>query len=137
MRTSSEDVENNPIEMLEGGLKLTDEMYELIEKSSYSPELKKDMIRRVAEVRMTPLKMIYNKFYDYYPNASKEQRIAMREEFIKTAKLVDIPEKNHMSGGGWRFFDQYIPEMDEIHGNYEAGLGVKEQHQAGYVPDDH
>ena len=137
MRTSSEDVENNPIEMLEGGLKLTDEMYELIEKSSYSPELKKDMIRRVAEVRMTPLKMIYNKFYDYYPNASKEERLAMREDFIKTAKLVDIPDMNHMSGGGWRLLDQYIPEMDEVHGNYEEGLEAKEQHQAGYVPDDH
>ena len=136
MRTSSEDVENNPIEMLEGGLKLTDEMYELIEKANYSPELKKDMIRRIAEIRMTPLKMIYNKYYDYYPNNTVEQRLAMKEEFIKTAKLVDIPERIHMSGGGWRFFDQYIPEMDEIHGNYESGKTANSQHEAGYVPDD-
>jgi hypothetical protein len=41
-----------------------------------------------------------------------------------------------MSGGGWRFFDQYIPEMDEIHGNYESGKTANSQHEAGYVPDD-
>ena len=136
LRGSSELVENNPLEMLEKGVRLTDEMYELIEKANYSPELKKDMIRRVAEIRSTPLKMIYNKFYDYYPNKTREERIALREEFIKTIKLIDIPDEIQQSGDGWRLLDQYIPEMDEIHGNFEEGKKAKDQHQASWVPDD-
>ena len=136
LRGSNENVENNPIEMLLGGLKLTDEMYELIEKSNYTPELKKDMIRRVAEIRSTALKMIYNRFYDYYPNASKEQRIALRDEFIKTVKLIDIPDEIQQSGDGWRLLDQYIPEMEDAHGNYETGKAEKERLKISWVPDD-
>jgi hypothetical protein len=135
-RGSCEDVINNPIEMLLKALKITDEMYDIINKSKLSKAEKKEMIRRVAEVRMTPLKMIYNKFYDYYPNETKENRIKLRDEFIKTARLLDVPEETIASGGGWKFFTQYIPEMEENHGKYEEGKGKGAQHAAGYVPDD-
>ena len=85
---------------------------------------------------MNPLKMIYNKFYDYYPNETKENRIRLRDEFIKTARLVDVPDKFLHSGGGWRFFDQYIPEMEERHGQVEEGFAAGETHKAGYIPED-
>lgn len=136
IRASCEDVENNPIEMLLRALVITDEMQEIVMNADMSDELRKDMLRRVAEVRMTPLKMIYNKFYDYFPHEFKEHRLALREELIKTARLVDVPDKFLLSGAAWRLFDQYIPEMDERHGNYEDGKEANEAHQAGYVPDD-
>ena len=122
--------------MLLKALKITDEMYDIVNKSKLSKAEKKEMIRRIAEVRMTPLKMIYNKLYDYYPNETKENRIRLRDELIKTAKLLDIPEDRVYSGGGWKFFSQYIPEMEELHGNYEEGKKAGAQHDAGYVPDD-
>lgn len=136
IRGTCEDVENNPIEMLLRALAITDEMQEIVMKADMTDELRKDMLRRVAEVRMTPLKMIYNKFYEYYPNETKENRIALRDELIKTARLVDVPDKFLLSGAAWRMFDQYIPEMDERHGSYEEGKDAGEAHQAGYVPDD-
>lgn len=136
IRGNCEDVENNPIEMLLRALEITDEMREIVMNADLSDELRKDMLRRVAEVRMTPLKMIYNKFYEYYPDETKENRLALRDELIKTARLVDVPDKFLLSGAAWRMFDQYIPEMDERHGSYEEGKEVGEAHQAGYVPDD-
>ena len=136
IRGSCEDVENNPIEMLLAALAITDEMRTCVMHADLSEELRTDMLRRVAEVRMTPLKMIYNKFYDYFPNATKDNRLAMREELIRTAKLVDVPNKFLLSGAAWRFLEQYIPEMDERHGDYEDGKQVTDAHQAGYVPDD-
>ena len=135
-RSTSEDIENNPIEMLLRALEITDEMREIVEKAELSDELRRDMLRRVAEVRMTPLKMIYNKFYEYFPNESKENRLAMRTEFIKTAYMVDVPERFLLSGCLWRFFDQYIPEMDEIHGNYEEGKGIEKEHEVEYIHDN-
>jgi len=111
-------------------------MYDIVNSAELDDELRKDMIRRVAEVRMTPLKMIYNKFYDYYPNETKANRERLRDELIKTARLVDVPDKFLMSGGGWRFFDQYIPEMEERHGEIEKGKKASEAHQAGYIPED-
>ena len=136
IRGSCEDVENNPIEMLLKGLSITDEMREIVMKADMSEELRTDMLRRVAEVRMTPLKMIYNKFYEYYPEETKENRIALKEELIQTAKLVDVPNKFLLSGAAWRFLEQYIPEMDERHGSYEEGRKVVDAHEVGYVPDD-
>ena len=135
-RASCEDVENNPIELLLRALEITDEMYAIVDAAPLDEAMKKDMIRRVAEVRMTPLKMIYNKFYDYYPNETKQTRIRLRDEFIKTARLVDVPDKFLHSGGGWRFFDQYIPEMEERHGKVEEGLSAGEAHKAGYIPEN-
>lgn len=135
-RNTCENIENNPIEMLLRGLNITDEMREIVMAAEMSDELRKDMLRRVAEVRMTPLKMIYNKFYEYYPTETKENRIALRDELVKTACLVDVPNKFLYSGAGWRFLDQYIPEMDEIHGAYEDGREALEAHKAGYIPDD-
>lgn len=135
-RNTCENIENNPIEMLLRGLQITDEMREIVMAAEMSDELRKDMLRRVAEVRMTPLKMIYNKFYEYYPTETKENRIALRDELVKTACLVDVPNKFLYSGAGWRFLDQYIPEMDEIHGAYENGREALEAHKAGYIPDD-
>lgn len=135
-RNSNEDIENNPIEMLLQALAITDEMREIIAAANLFEEQRKDMLRRVAEVRMTPLKMIYHKFYDYYPEESKENRIALRDELIQTAKLVDVPNEFLLSGAGWRLLDQYIPEMDEIHGAYEEDRAKVEAHRAGYIPDD-
>ena len=135
-RMSCEDVINNPIEMLERALQITDEMYDIVNKAALSEADRKDMIRRVAEVRMTPVKMIYNKFYDYYPNATKEERIAFREEFRKTALLLDTPERFLSSGGGWKLFTQYFPEMEDRFAPYEDGKQtLGEEHKAGYVPE--
>ena len=50
--------------------------------------------------------------------------------------LVDVPDKFLRSGGGWRFFDQYIPEMEERHGKVEEGLVASEAHKAGYIPEN-
>lgn len=134
-RDSNEDVENNPIEMLLRALEITDEMQAIVDAADFNEEMRKDMTRRVAEVRMTPLKMIYHKFYEYYPKETKEHRIALRNEFIRTAKLVDVPNEFLLSGACWRILDQYIPEMDEIHGAYEEGREAIEAHKAGYIPE--
>ena len=135
-RGTCEAIENNPIEMLLRALEITDEMYSIVKSAELADDLRKDMLRRVAEVRMTPLKMIYNKFYEYYPDESKESRLALRDELLKTARLVDIPDKFFYSGGGWRFWDQYVPEMEERHGQYEESRKASEAHSAGYVPED-
>jgi len=119
-RGSCGSVENNPIGMLLRGLEITDEMREIVAAADLTDEERKEMFRRVAEVRMTPLRMIYNRFYDYYPEESRENRIALRDELIRTARMLEVPEKFLHSGGGWRFFDQFIPELDERHGKYEA-----------------
>ena len=133
---SNEDVENNPIEMLLRALAITDEMREIIETADLSDELRKDMLRRVAEIRITPLKMIYNKFYEYYPEESKENRVALREEFLKTLWLMDIPRKFILSAGGWHLLDNWLPEMEEIFSAYEEGREAPETCNREYVPDD-
>lgn len=134
-RGSCSSVENNPIEMLLRALEITDEMRAILAAEDFAADEQKEMFRRVAEVRMTPLRMIYNRFYDYYPNETKENRLRLRDELIRTARSLEVPDKFLHSGGGWRFFDQFIPELEERHGKYEAGRSTEQTTRAGYIPD--
>jgi hypothetical protein len=100
---------------------IIDEMYETVDNSNLSLEEKEILRKRISEVRMTPTKMICHNFYDYYPNAIKEDRIKACDEYVKSARATGYPDEKLFSGSRWRIVDQYIPEIYAKHEKYENG----------------
>lgn len=121
MRQNIEEASSTPIEVLNKVLTIIDEMVETVKASDLSDSEKTTLLERISEIKMTPTKMIYNKFYDYFPNATKEERLKARDAYIESARGTGYPDEELHSGARWRIIDQYIPEMEERHSKYEAG----------------
>lgn len=121
MRQNIEKASSTPIELLERVLAITYEMDQTVDNSKLSKKEKKVLKQRISEVRMTPAKMICHNFYDYYPSATKEERIKACDLYVESARGTGYPDEELFSGSRWRIVDQYIPEIYEKHEKYERG----------------
>ena len=135
MRRNVEQASSTPIELLEKVLAIIDEMYQTVDNSNLSLEEKKVLRERISEIRMTPTKMICHNFYDYYPNATKEERIKACDEYVKSARATGYPDEKLFSGARWRIVDQYIPEIYAKHEKYENGE-IEDTKSKQMIPND-
>lgn len=82
---SGEKAEANPTELLYEALKASDAGKQAINKTSLPDTTKTELIRRLEEVRLTPLMLLYDNYYFYYPSATKEEYEAVKKEFFDSA----------------------------------------------------
>ena len=83
---SNEKAEANPTELLYEVLKTVDAGKREICETALPDKVKKEFIRRLDEVRLTPLMLLYDNYYFYYPLATREEYEAVKKDFFDCAK---------------------------------------------------
>lgn len=83
---SNEKAEANPTELLYEVLKTVDAGKREICETALPDKAKKEFIRRLDEVRLTPLMLLYDNYYFYYPLATREEYEAVKKDFFDCAK---------------------------------------------------
>ena len=82
--------DGNPVEMLYKMLEVIEAGEKAVESSSRNEEEKNELLRRLAEVKATPLMLIYDNYYFYYPNASDEEYQTAKKAFFDNAAHAGI-----------------------------------------------
>lgn len=89
-RKNCEGAEVNNIDTIDKVLKEIEKGMEKIKGQNYSEEETTELIRRLKEVEATPLSLLYDNYYFYYPQATKEEYMTARKRFFDCAKAAGI-----------------------------------------------
>lgn len=81
--------ENNPYDMLEKAVKTLEDGEAKI-KARFVGEEREKYLKRIAGIKVTPLDLIYLNYYYYFPEGNETDRLAMRAEFVATARYAEI-----------------------------------------------
>lgn len=87
---SCEKPEANPPELLHEAIKAVEKGEQKILSTSLPDKIKAEYVRRLEEVRLTPLMLLYDNYYFYYPTASKEECEAARKDFFDCAERANL-----------------------------------------------
>jgi hypothetical protein len=107
-RGTAEKPENNPLELLQKAVKIVDDAEKVINQSKLTAQEKHNYLKRLAQVKVTPMVMIFDNYGYYFPNASEEERLAYREELFKYVRFGEVDG----SGDHWTM-EQYYEEKTE------------------------
>ena len=82
--------EGNPVEMLYKAVKVIEDGENAVRNCNKSADEKNELLRRLAEVKATPLMLIYDNFYFYYPQANDAEYERVRSAFFDNAAYAGI-----------------------------------------------
>lgn len=82
--------DGNPKEMLYEAIRIIEEAEKEVSLSTEKDSEKKELLRRLYEVKATPLMLLYDNYYFYYPDATDEEYHKAKKAFFDTAKLAGI-----------------------------------------------
>ncbi len=75
---------------LDSIVKLTEEGEKAIRAAGYDEAETQELLRRMAEVKCTPLALLYDNYYFFYPDATDAEYDCVRDEFFTTARFAGI-----------------------------------------------
>ena len=87
---SCEKPEANPPELLYEAIKAVEKGEQKISSTSLPEKTKAEFIRRLEEVRLTPLMLLCDNYYFYYPSAPREEYEAARKDFFDCAERANL-----------------------------------------------
>lgn len=87
---SAERENGNPKEMLYEAIRIIEDAEKKISSSTENESEKKELLRRLYEVKATPLMLLYDNYYFYYPDATDEEYHKAKKAFFDIAKLAGI-----------------------------------------------
>ncbi len=87
---SGESAESNPTDVLYAAKRAVENGEKKIADSAMSEKDKKEYIRRLEEVRATPLMYLCDNFYFYYPDATDKEYVAQRKELFDCLEKAEI-----------------------------------------------
>lgn len=87
---SCEKPEANPPELLYEAIKAVEKGEQKISSASLPEKTKAEFIRRLEEVRLTPLMLLCDNYYFYYPSAPREEYEAARKDFFDCAERANL-----------------------------------------------
>ena len=87
---SCEKPEVNPPELLYEAIKAVEKGEQKISSASLPEKIKAEFIRRLEEVRLTPLMLLCDNYYFYYPSAPREEYEAARKDFFDCAERANL-----------------------------------------------
>lgn len=105
IRGTCEDAKYNPREMLLAALGAIEKGERAIKDANMSEQDRDGYLRRLAQVKCTPLIHLYDLFFYHRPNASWEEYAALKNEFFGTARYGGVD----VVGERWTL-DQYEKE---------------------------
>lgn len=80
-RGNCEEAAITPLPVLYKAIEIIEEGEELIKASDLPAEQKETYLKRLAQVKVTPVIMIFDKYFEYYPDNSEEDRQAYGRMF--------------------------------------------------------
>lgn len=75
---------------LYGIIELVEKGEAAIRSAKYAPSEQQELLRRMAEVKCTPLSLLYDNYYFFYPDATDEEYEAVRNRFFSTAREAEL-----------------------------------------------
>lgn len=109
----------NPVEMLYAAVNVLEEGERAIENAPLTDEEKVAYQKRLALVKLTPLSLLYDNYYWYYPNASEDAYKRVEEKFFSVAEF----------SGAERIGENWTMEQYKNEGSHSAVMRKKEQDQ--------
>ena len=82
--------EGNPVKLLYKAINLIENGENAVKNSDESADEKRELLRRLTEVKATPLMLLYDNFYFYYPDASDEEYQKAKKGFFDAAEEAGI-----------------------------------------------
>lgn len=82
--------EGNPVKMLYKAISIIESGETAVKNSARGEDEKKELSRRLAEVKATPLMLIYDNYYFYYPDATDEEYLNAKKAFFDNATYAGI-----------------------------------------------
>ena len=87
---TNEKAEQNPVSMLLKMLDVISSGEKAVKKAGYDKDEETELLRRLYEVKATPLSLIYDNYYFYYPNATDKEYQTARKAFFDIAAAAGI-----------------------------------------------
>ena len=97
--------EYNPPEKLYEVMSVLEKGERAVSAAGYSAEEETAYLERLANVKATPLLLLYDNFFDYFPSGSAEKYRAVEDMFFRTAERGKVD----YIGERWRL-EQYRKE---------------------------
>lgn len=80
----------NPVETLYKAVKIIEDGEKAVKNAARSHGETNELLRRLAEVKATPLMLIYDNYYFYYPDAPEEEYKTVKKAFFDNAAYAGI-----------------------------------------------
>ena len=77
----------NPVEMLQNAIKVLEAGEQAIDAASLAENEKTAYKKRLALVKLTPLSLLYDNYYWYYPEATEAEYKQVEEEFFSMVEI--------------------------------------------------
>lgn len=71
-------------------VKLVEKGETAIREAHYGESEEQELLRRMAEIKCTPLSLLYDNYYFFYPDATDEEYEAIRDRFFSTAREAKL-----------------------------------------------
>jgi len=85
-----ERAEINPEKMLYSAVAAIERGEKTVKSAGESDDQTQKLLKRLAGVKATPLMLLYDNFYFYHPEGSKEEELKAKKAFFDTARFAEI-----------------------------------------------
>lgn len=85
-----ERAEINPEKMLYSAVAAIERGEKAVKSAGESDDQTQKLLKRLAGVKATPLMLLYDNFYFYHPEGSKEEELKAKKAFFDTARFAEI-----------------------------------------------